>query len=101
MFSCLLEARFSEVLLEGTAVCLVFDAAASGFDKSAPALLLEGVIDRACNTSTNEHITNLACSLACSWIKGNIAIALYSSMYQQQFYYNLACLQIPKMTKGS
>lgn len=62
MFSCLLEALFVEVLLEGTAVSLVLDTAASGFDESVPARLREGVIERACNTSTNDQITNPVCS---------------------------------------
>ena len=54
MFSCLLEVRFAGVLLEGTAVSLLSDAENSGFDESASARFLEGVIGRVCNGSIND-----------------------------------------------
>lgn len=53
MFSCLSDDRFADVLLEGTGVSLVLDAATSVFDKTASGRLRNGVLGRACNVNTS------------------------------------------------
>lgn len=57
MVSCLLEVRFAEVLLEGTAVFLVLDTSTSAFNASAPGRLWGGTIEHPCNITKNDHTT--------------------------------------------
>ena len=56
MFSCLLEARFTEVLLGSTRVSLVVDTENSGLDESVSGRL-PGVTERTwINASRNDHV---------------------------------------------
>lgn len=60
----------------------MLDTTESGFDESAPGRLWEGVIERACNTRTNDHVTKLFFD----YIKGNhLLICLFQikGLYSQ------------------